>query len=314
MLLGVVFLVVLVVSLVSGSIKMRRDEEIKQWNAFREPIEKRLNESVGLIGMNDIGAKKIVEETKQIFVQGKVPFEAKGYKKELEELDKKIAEVWVKVSGEKEGKIEELLNLELIRAGVEANKISLIEKGKIIILGQVSGLVLSGDLSNKEVKVVAGKGSGLGWLDAVSDGTKTMIMTKGGISVVGKEIQNLGFDSAVIDPIAMTRFGKNIYVLEKADKEIFKYSLNDDGFGERSRWLKEGQVISSVPLDIAIDVDVWVLGEGGMVERFRRGVTEEFSATGLDGKIKLEKIAVEQNGDRVALFGSTDGVVVVCSK
>lgn len=314
MFLGAVFLVVLIISLVLGSMKMKKDERLKQWRAFQEPIEKRLNESLGLAGMNDVGAKKIVEETRQTFNQGKAVFETGEYKKEVGELDKRIAEVWTKVSGEKTGKIEELLNLELIRSGVDANRLSWIEKSKITILGQVSGLVMSGDTANKEVKVVAGKGVGLGWIEAVSDGTKTFILTKGGVSVVGKESQPLNFDAAVLDPIAMARFGNNIYILEKTNKEIFKYTVSENGFGDRVRWLKEGQVIKSTPVDMAIDVDIWVLGEGNTIERFRRGMREEFVAVGLGDKTKLDRIAVDQNNDKVALLGISDGVIVVCSK
>lgn len=312
-LLGVVFLVVLVISLVSGSAKMKKDENEKKWRGFSEPIEKRLVESVGLVGINDVGARKIVEETRIIFDQGKVVFAENGRAKDVELLASKIEETWTKVSGERQGAVEEVLNLGLVRTGVEAARMSLVQKGKFAILGPVSGLVLTGDIENKEIKVVAGKGSGLGWLDAVSDGEKVLIMTKGGVMVAGKESLQLSFDSAVSDPVAMSRFGKNIYVLERANKEIFRYSINQDGFGDRVRWLKEGETVSGIPVDMAIDVDIWVLEEGNKIERFRRGVKEDFSLTGVDEKLVLQKVAVESEGDRIAFLGN-EGRVVICSK
>lgn len=311
--LGIAFLVVLVISLMSGSAKMKKDESDKRWRDFSEPIEKRLVESAGLVGINDVGARKIVEETRMIFDQGKIPFMEGSHAKEIETLSSKIEETWTKVSGERQGALEEILNLGLVRTGVEATRVSLIQKGKLAILGPVSGLVLTGDIENKEIKVVAGKGSGLGWLDAVSDGEKVLIMTKGGVMVAGKESQQLSFDTAVSDPVTMARFGKNIYILERANKEIFRYSINQDGFGDRVRWLKEGEVVSGVPVDMAIDVDIWVLEEGNKIERFRRGVKEDFSLTGVDEKLVLQKVAVEQDGDRIAFLGN-EGRVVVCSK
>ena len=314
LLLGVLFLGLLVVSLMLGSVRKKNQENSNKWISFSQPIEKSINEAMGLTKLNPAGSKKLVEDARVAFDLRKSEFSGDDFKSKAEELDKKIVEAWVSVSGEKGGNITELVNLELIRAGVNANKMSFVSDDKFVVTSSSLGIVMSVDTKTKEVKVVAGKGAGLGWLDAVSDGTKYYIMSKSGMFPVGEESSSLTFDTAVTSPLSFAKFGANLYVLEKNNKEIFKYPLTDSGFGERARWLKEGQLIASSPIDLDIDVDIWVLEEKGQVERFRRGSKEVFSVSGLSPDMEFEKVSVEKEGDRIALLSSKSGSVVFCSK
>lgn len=312
--LGVLFLGLLVVSLMLGSVRKKNQENSNKWISFSQPIEKNVNEAIGLTKLNPAGSKKLVEDARLAFDLRKLEFSSGEFKSKAEELDKKIADAWVSVSGEKGGNITELVNLELIRAGVNANKMSFVIDGKFVVTSSGLGIVMSVDTKTKEVKVVAGKGAGLGWMDAVSDGTKYYVMSKSGMFPVGEESSSMTFDTAVTSPLSFAKFGANLYVLEKNNKEIFKYPLTDSGFGERARWLKEGQVIASSPIDLDIDVDIWVLEEKGQIERFRRGSKEVFSVSGLSPEMEFEKMSVEKEGDRIALLSSKSGSVVFCSK
>jgi hypothetical protein len=314
LLLGVLFLGLLAVSLMLGSVRKKNQENSNKWVSFSQPIEKNINEAMGLIKLNPAGSKKLVEDARQAFDLRKLEFSGDDFKSKAKDLDKKIAEAWVSVSGEKGGNVTELVNLELIRAGVNANKMSFVSDGKFVVTSSSLGIVMSIDIKTKEVKVVAGKGAGLGWLDAVSDGTKYYVMSKSGMFPVGEESSSMTFDTAVTSPLSFSKFGANLYVLEKNNKEVFKYPLTDSGFGERVRWLKEGQLIASSPVDLDIDVDIWVLEEKGQIERFRRGVKEVFSISGLSPDMEFEKVAVEKEGDRIALLSSKSGSVVFCSK
>jgi len=312
--LGGVFLVLLGLSLVFGGLQKKSNEYEKKWLSFSEPIEKNISEAVGLGKLNPGGSRKLIEDARTSFEQKKTEFGDEKYKEKVISLGKKIDEAWVSVSGEKSGNLTEAVNLDLIRAGVNASRVSYVSGEKLVVISSLSGLVMSVDTKEKEVKVVAGKGAGLGWIDAVSDGRKVFVMNKGGLFTAGNELSPLAFDTAITDPIAMSRFGANLYVLEKGNKEIFKFLIGESGFGERARWLKEGQAISDIPVDMDIDVDVWVLEEKNQIERFRRGVREPFGLRGLpQGKV-FEKISVEKNGDRIALLSSSSGLVVYCSK
>lgn len=310
-LMGLCFVALLAVSLVFGGIKKAGQQKENNWIEFSGPIEKALASALEVSKINSSGAKKMVEEARQKFLTGKNEFTDV---EKTTALEKRIEDAWVLVSGEKNAEFTEAVNLELIRAGVNASKISHSSKDLFSVISAENGLVMSVVLGNKEMKVLAGKGAGLGWVDSVISKDKAYVLTKGGVFVAGNEANSLIFDTAVTDPVGLSLFGSNLYILEKGNKEIFKYSITDSGFGERQRWLKEGQIIANTPVDMDIDVDVWVLEQGGVLERFRRGLKESFVLTGLPKEIEPERVSVEIEGDKIALLAPKQSVVVICSK
>jgi len=313
-LLGVLFLILLSISLVTGSLKIKADREAKKWREFSEPIVKNIQEAQDLVKINPSGARKLVDDIRKTFDIQKAEFVKGKYKNDLVKLEDQLNIAWTLTSGEKESQIDELVNLQLIRTGFAGDKMSLIKSGNILVIDSKSGVILSAVLATKDIKVVAGKGEGLGWIDATSDGSRVLILTEKGVSINGKENGGIVFDMAVAKAVAIGRFGGNIYILDSGNKEIYKYGAISDGYGDRTRWLKQDQSISLTPIDMAIDSDVWVLGNSGEVERFRRGVREQFSINGVPEGAKTSKIAVSLEGDKLAMLDSTNGMVILCSK
>ncbi|TRZ42343.1 hypothetical protein D4S03_12405, partial [bacterium] len=313
-LLGVLFLILLSVSLVTGSLKIKADREAKKWREFFEPITKNILEAQDLVKINPSGARKLVDDVRKTFDIQKAEFVKGKYKNEVAALEQKINDAWTITSGEKESQIEELVNIQLVRPGFVGERMSLIKAGSVLVLESKLGIVVSAVTATKDIKVVAGKGEGLGWLDGLSDGSRVLILNSKGVSVNGKETGGIVFDMAVSKAVALGRFGANLYVLDSGNKEIYKYGAISDGYGDRTRWLKQDQTISVAPVDMAIDSDVWVLGDSGQVERFRRGVREQFTLSGVPGGAKTSKIAVQMDGPSLAMLDTNSGTVIVCSK
>lgn len=309
--MGCCFVLLLGMSLFLGQTKKKNLESSREWSEFSQPIEKMVDEAVSVAKINQVSALKMVEEAKMRFNEGKVDFDGRS---ELVTLQSRIDEAWSSVSGEVKISLVEVLNLNLIRAGINANKISYSEGADYTVISGDSGVVMGVNVETKAINVSAGKGAGLGWLDAVSLKKKTYVLSKGGVFVVGNESNSIIFDSAVAEPVSLSVFGSSVYVLEKSNKEIFKYSISENGFGERQRWLKDEQSISFNPIDMDIDVDIWILGELGKVERFRRGVRESYVMSGLNGVIEFSKITAEKDGDKLAMLSSKEGSIVLCSK
>lgn len=313
-LMGVLFLIILAVSLVTGSIKIQADKEAKKWQEFSEPIVKNIEEAQDLVKLNPSGARKLVDDVRKTFDVQKAEFVKGKYKDEVAALETKLNYAWTVTSGEKESQITELVNIQLIRPGFVGDRMSLIKTGNILVVDSKLGTVVSAATATKDIKVVAGKGEGLEWLDAVSDGSRVLILNSKGVSVNGKETGGIVFDMAVSKAVAIGRFGANLYVLDGGNKEIYKYGAISDGYGDRIRWLTQDQSISVTPVDIAIDSDVWVLGDSGVVERFRRGSREQFALNGVPAGVKTAKIAVQLEGTNLAMLDTVNGVVIVCSK
>ena len=313
-LLGVLFLGLLLISLITGSIKIRREAEMKKWKEFSEPIEKSLSEAAGLVSLNPSGARKLIQDSKSVYEINRAEFVKGKFVKDLDGLGKKIEDSWTLVSGEKESQVEEAARIDLVRQGFKGDRMGLTKDNQLVVLDGSMGVVTTVDLSNKDIKVTAGKGEGLGWMDAVGDSNNMMVLTGSGVrnAVNGQDL--VKFDAAVVKPIVLGKFGGNLYVLDQGNKEIFRYVVVGNGFGERVRWLKLGQNMSIVPVDMAIDADIWVVAEDGEVERFRRGSKEQYSLSGLTEGMKISRLAVEPEGDKIALLDNFSGAVAVCSK
>jgi hypothetical protein len=313
-LLGVLFLILLSVSLVTGSLKIKADREAKKWREFSDPITKNIQEASDLVKINPSGARKLVEDVRKVFDIQKAEFVNGKYKNDLGVLEQKLNDAWTVTSGEKESQIEEMVNIQLVRPGFVGERMSLIKAGSVLVVDGKLGTVISAVTATKDIKVVAGKGEGLGWLDASGDGSRVLILNSKGVSVNGTETGGITFDLAVSKAIAVGRFGASLYVLDSGNKEIYKYGAISNGFGDRVRWLSQDQSMSLMPVDMAIDSDIWVLGESGSVERFRRGAREQFVLNGVPEGTKTSKLAVQLDGNGLAMLDNVNGTVIVCSK
>ena len=313
-LMGILFLILLAVSLITGSIKIKADREAKRWSEFSEPVLKNIQEAQDLVKINPSGARKLVDDVRKTFDIQKAEFVKGKYKDEIVVLEQKLNDAWTVTSGEKESQFAEMVNIQLIRSGFVGDRMSLIKPGSVLVLDSKLGTVVSAATATKDIKVVAGKGEGLEWLDASGDGSRVLILSPKGVSVNGKDTGGVIFDMAVSKATAIGRFGANLYVLDSGNKEIYKYGAISDGYGDRIRWLAQDQTISVVPVDMAIDSDVWVLGDNGVVERFRRGSREQFTLSGVPEGVKTVKIAVQVEGSSLAMLDTVNGRVIVCSK
>lgn len=314
MVMGVVFLLLLIVSIVSGSIKIKADNEQKKWSQFYEPIEKKRQDALGLTGVNVVGSRKLMEEVKMAFDAGKGEFVNTKFKSQLDELEKNINSSWSVASGEKQSVLSNQMDIGLVRQGFLGKRLSLISKGSFLVLDEKMGLVVSADSKSKEIKVLAGKGENLGWVDVVSNGKINYLLDGSGIGLVESGKKLTSFDAAVSKAVSIGVFSSNIYVLDQGNKEIYRYSIGADQFGDRVRWLKQDQSILGQPVDMAIDGDIWVLEAGNSLEKYRRGVKENFSLNGVPEKAAFSRIAVEQGGVRVALLDIQNGSVLLFKK
>lgn len=311
---GFLFLILLLISLISGSIKMKGEAEDRRWRGFYEPIEKGRQEALSLSQLNPVGARKMMEEVKTTFDLKKVEFLDGKHKNDVSELERKINEGWLVTSGERSVEIEEIAKIDLVRAGFVGDRIAAVNGEKMLAVDNVLGVGVIIGISTKDIRVVAGKKEGEKWIDVTGDDKKTLIMSSLGIKNAESSQDLIVFDAAVAGPVSVGRFMENVYVLDQVNKEIYKYSSSGETFGSRTRWLKQGLSVGMIPVDMAIDADIWTVSESGQVEKYRRGSKEPFFVAGLPAGVKVSKLAVEVVGGRIALLDQSAGMVLICNK
>ncbi len=314
--IGVVFLVLLIGSVVVGSIKINNDKQSNRWKEISEPMEKKRSEAEALIGSNRIGARKLAMEVRDEWGKYSVEFEAGKFKDEYRDLGNKIQETWIRVSGEKQVGGDLFLSLGLIRQNMNGTRMAVVADEKAMILDSTIGIVASVGLGDKTTEVVWGKGENKNWIDLAGDEKTTMVLAKDRLYLkIGKNETEKQYDSSIILPVALEVYGGAGYVLDAGARDIWKFVVVDGNLGERRRWLKEGEELKiDKPVDLAIDSDIWVLGEDGQVVRWRRGVREKFSLRGVPEGFGGYRLAVEQEGKKLAVLDRSAKRLVIFDK
>ena len=167
--------------------------------------------------------------------------------------------------------------------------------------------------ADKKSELVMGKGGGQDWREvAFVNGQLAVISAK---NLVLNDTNMVDLGVSVGEVVSGGGFGNYIYVLDKGNGEIWKYSAK----GESSRWLKGNAVtdlLSSV--DLSIDGDVWIGTSNSQVLRFRRGNKERFSLSSPIKDIKIDKIAVNtsqiDSEGRISILDSEKERVLVFDK
>ena len=310
--LGVLFLVLLIISVVIGSMRIRSDREEKRWRDFSEPIEQKITEAENLGKINLVGSKKILEEAKTSLSTGKGDFAESKYTGAVAELEQRLDRAWQEVSGEKESELLSPIDFGLIREGFGGDRLALVEDDSFLALDSRLGVVASVETDAKKMEIVAGKGAGQNWTDLTAVGKKGYVLASSGIGAVTDEVVIAPFDSAVAKPVALSAFGSNLYVLDQGNRELYRYSVSSGSIGERIRWLKQDETIDLIPVDMSIDGDIWIVGGTSEVIKFRRGVKENFSISGGPEQAKYVRVATGEKD--LALLDREQGWIVIFKK
>jgi len=111
-------------------------------------------------------------------------------------------------------------------------------------------------------------------------------------------------------------FAGNVYLLDAGKDEIWRYPGLSAGVGSRQRWLGAGVTPDLAEVvEMAIDGDIWLAFSSGKVERYRRGVKENFVISGLPDPIKgLNSIFTNEDCEKVYLFEKGQTRVVAIDK
>ena len=89
-----------------------------------------------------------------------------------------------------------------------------------------------------------------------------------------------------------------IYLLDSDNQNIWKFNPNSSGFSSPQIWLKNDKKLALGPISLAIDGEVWVLYQNGLVENYLSGVKDNFKLSGSNQftQTKNLDLSAEENG------------------
>lgn len=242
---GVLIMILLIVSVVFGI-------QQKKSNEFNTKSEEQLNIAIlnyeNLSRESFISAKEIAEKLK-----------TEGYKNE--KLDKLIQDINSKESeilGEVKPEIKELLDLTLQINGFEGDMLVSTSE-TMFTLDKRNKNIIQLNVNGKDAKIVAKK-------DDMKD-TKQIASYEGTLF-----LDKLDEVYEIDDNSLFYIYAGNIYVVNKSENQIFRYSANGKTFSDKTDWLAPGiEADFSKVIDMTIDGSIWLLSSSGKVAKFTNG-------------------------------------------
>jgi len=274
---ALILLLILGVSMIFGSKERKKQEQEKKLEMVLEQVKTKKEEGEALLTLNPTKAREILKESeellRQIGEEEMLPSQLKAIREELENSLNSIL---------RDYEVEEkpFFDLELIKKGAAGNAFCL-SGGQIIILDEKHLSIYSLWVEDKKSTILAGGEKVRGLVRIATFGSKIFALGEGGIyQIKNGEISLLiKKDSQWEEVKDLVTFGGNLYLLAK--KNIWIYPATDSGFASKRAWLKSEKDLSGA-IRIAINGAIWVLKNNGEINKYLRGMEEEFKVVGLD--------------------------------
>jgi len=280
--------------------------------------QKKLNE----FNLNSEAKLKIAIEnyelkTRESFIKSKEIAESlksDGYKNEkLEDLIKKINESESELLGETKVETKELLDLTLQVNGFNGRHISVTDK-VLFVYDENEKNIIKLDINGKSASIAAKK--------ELLDGTKGIgaydgrlfTLNDDGIYEISSERKKL-IDADWGNSLIYL-YSANIYMVDKDNNKIYRFSGNGKQFGDKSEWLAPGvEADFSKVIDMTIDGSIWIVTSSGKIIKYTNGNPNQILLGGIVKQIENPTaIYTNENLKYAYVLDSSEGRVIVLEK
>ena len=321
LLIAIILIILLSVSVFFNISREKSGNLMKKYTTVMELVNHQFEEANGLVELNPVRSRSLLADSKISLSEiiKDFPNKSKEHKEILDWLGK-IAES--EVSAYKIYKITNLplfFDLSLIKTdGIGATIASYKEKKAVLdVRNKViyslatdtkqSSIVAGGD-TVKEATSISVHGKNIYFFN--SDGINVVDIPSKTSRVIVKTDEKWGEISAI------SFFGGNLYLLDKKNGRIWKYTATDNGYSERQSYLNfDVRVDLSQATKIVIDGSVWVLNRGSGILKFSRGLSEGFNFKNFSESFHdVPSISTDENAKYLYILDSAGAKVVVFDK
>ncbi len=301
-LVGFLILLILAVSIAFG-LKQKRDREKEaELLVSVSEVEREFAEAQSLVGLNKARAKELLLLARKRALELQ---EHQGDNEALNELSQKISASLGPVAGVYEVEPELYLDTSLISRDFSANQLVYSDES-ILIMDGAARKIVSIELKNKTTEFVAGPDYLSDALDLASYAGRSFVLSSDGVREITEDVE------LVIKPedwepssALISTFAGNLYVLDRKNGQIWRYSGIQLGFSQKQVWLAEGiKPDFSQALAMAIDGSVWVLQPNGRIEKYTRGNKDSFALDADTGS--FSKIYINENSEYLYLYDAAE--------
>ncbi len=293
-----------------------QSELTKKVKSYEEKINQKLNEAADLSTINLQRSLVLLSDAKNDLVELK-KIVGKKEIKEIKELAKLISTKEKEIVKKEEKKYEEFYDLTLIIKEAQGVKMFL-DKEALAVLNSDAGEAYVLSLTKKSTRMVGGKEIKKATLIATYNNEIFFYQKEKGIFKIGKDDKiNLVIkkDDDWGELVDFWIYNGNLYLLDKAKDEIYKYLVAEGGYSNKTSYFKSGQSIDLAESNsIAIDSSLYICTNNN-IYKYTAGGRDEFKIDlpEKDGR-SFTKVFTDKNSNKIYLWEKSKGRIYILSK
>jgi len=316
--------IVLVVSVIISSINNRKQAEEALFNEEIAALEekKSMIDSY-LLYNNEEGAKTLIGES--IIALNELPVKSNAQINLRDSLLRSIEKQRDQVQ-----KLTKVENPEMIGNFKEYNPVAetrnlIVFDNKAYAADPAGKAIYSLDLTSKEKDSILLSGDIQSLDKPVSFDNNLYYLNNNSLDKVDpKTGKNSAISlSGIADDDNITAFqfydisGKPLYLLMPDVDQIYKLTSQGSSYGAKTAWMKDGSPLSNA-IDLAVSSDIYVLDDSGKMDKYKRGVKQDFALTAVDPalssaslfKLIDSKLVIFDKSSKRLLIFNVDGNLI----
>ena len=108
-------------------------------------------------------------------------------------------------------------------------------------------------------------------------------------------------------------FNGNLYLLDNVKDEIYKYLVAENGYSDKSSYIKSGKINLQSSSSIAIDSSVYLLLNNQVI-KFTSGLRQDFKLQLPQAELEFDKIYTDDISDKLYLWSKNNSTIYLFNK
>jgi len=310
--IGVILLVILIVSIVFG-VRQKKINDLKsKYQGILTIAQSDVDQAIAIASVSPDKSRELFTDSEEKLAEIQ---NLKVKDPKVTDLQNKINESRGAILGEYDGTPSLFLDLSLLSSGFTGNAISA-SGGQIFILDKSGTRIVSVAEGTKKSEVVAGPDILSGVTSIASYENTVFVLNSDGIFELGLSANKI-IEKTWTGDVFISAFAGNIYVLDKAGNEIYRYiGQTDNTFGTQQNWLS----VSTKPdfsgaTSWGMDGAIYVLYPNAKIQKYSLGSPQNFSISGVTPQIgNVDAIYADPDNQYLYLLDKAGKRVVVVDK
>jgi len=308
---GIILFILLLITIVFGIRQKKINEYKDNYMADLESAKSKYEEAITLSGVSGERSRELLYQSKQIIDE----LEAKEIEDPaLTELKKQVVSATEGILKEYKKDSELFINLTLLTSGFDTKEIYS-DGERIIALDKSQEKTIGVDIESKKASIVSGPNDLKNIKSIAPYSDFTYALGEDGIYEIEGEPQRV-IDKDYSSISIISAFAGNIYLIDRGDSKIYRFSGLEGKFGSKSEWLGEGVDLNLADTrNVVIDGNIWMSFEDGNTIRLLQGVVNTFSKETITPELSfVDYVFTTEESENVYFLDKKEKRIVVFDK